>query len=121
MKIASAVVLLSWAGASVAASGALPPGVTQAMGQQGDTVFHGPGRCFKCHGPDGKGTQKGPSLVAPKKWTDIHGEYDEIVQVVTKGIPDPKDYSAPMPARTVAKLSDEDVRNVAAYVWTISR
>jgi mono/diheme cytochrome c family protein len=121
VTFAGAVALLSWAGASLAAA-ALPPGVTQQMVQQGDTVFHGPGRCFKCHGPDGKGTQKGPSLVSPKKWTDIHGEYDEIVQVVNNGVPDPKgDYSSPMPARTVAKLSDEDVRAVAAYVWTISR
>jgi mono/diheme cytochrome c family protein len=105
----------------MAASHQLPAGVTQEMVQQGDTLFHGPGKCFKCHGADGKGTQKGPNLIPPKKWININGEYDEIVKVVTNGVADPKEHSSPMPSRTVAKLSEDDVRNVSAYVWSISR
>jgi mono/diheme cytochrome c family protein len=99
----------------------LPPGVTPPMVQRGDALFHGDGRCAKCHGSDAKGTQKGPGLAAPKKWININGEYDQIVDVVTKGVPEPKEHSAPMPAKGKAQLSDDDVRAVSAYVWSISR
>jgi len=120
VKLLTVIALSSWAVASAAASQALPPGVTPQMVQQGDTVFHGPGRCFKCHGNDGKGTQKGPSLVAPKKWINIQGEYNQIIDVVSNGVPDPKEHSAPMPAKSVTKISNDDVHAVAAYVWSIS-
>ncbi len=99
----------------------LPAGVTPEMVQQGDSVFHGPGRCFKCHGADGKGTSKGPNLRAPKKWINVDGSYDSIVHVVTTGVPEPKEHSAPMPKRGGnANLSDDQVRAAAAYVWTLS-
>ncbi len=104
-----------------AAPRALPPNVTDAMVKRGDELFHGDGRCAKCHGADSKGTTKGPGLTAPKKWININGDYDEIVGVVTKGVPEPKEHDAPMPARGKAHLSDDDVRAVSAYVWSISR
>jgi mono/diheme cytochrome c family protein len=102
------------------AAQSLPSGVTPEMVQQGDTIFHGRGRCFKCHGQDGKGTQKGPGLTAPKKWINIRGEYPEIVDLVTNGVPEPKEHSAPMPSRAKAGLSDEEVRAAAAYAWSLS-
>jgi mono/diheme cytochrome c family protein len=102
------------------AAQSLPSGVTPEMVQQGDTIFHGRGRCFKCHGQDAKGTQKGPGLTAPKKWINIRGEYPEIVDLVTKGVPEPKEHSAPMPSRAKAGLSDEEVRAAAAYAWSLS-
>jgi mono/diheme cytochrome c family protein len=101
-------------------STALPPNVTQAMVQQGDVLFHGQGRCFKCHGSDAKGTAKAPGLTAPKKWININGNYEQIVQVVTNGVPEPKEHSSPMPAKGKANLSDDEVHAVSAYVWSIS-
>jgi mono/diheme cytochrome c family protein len=111
---------LSCLAAAWAASQPLPPGVTSDMVRRGDVIFHDRGRCFRCHGPDGKGTKKAPPLLAPKRWIDIHGDYQEIVQLVDSGIPEPKEHPAPMPKRANAKLSDADVRDVAAYVWAIS-
>ena len=108
------------AGQAKGASTALPPNVTQAMVQQGDVLFHGQGKCFKCHGSDAKGTPKAPGLTTPKKWINIGGSYDQIVQVVTNGVPEPKEHPAPMPAKGKANLSDDDVHAVSAYVWSIS-
>jgi mono/diheme cytochrome c family protein len=113
-------VALSVVGAAHAAQRALPPDVTPEMVHRGDAIFHGAGRCFRCHGADAQGSPKAPGLVVPKRWIDIGGEYDEIVQLVTRGVPEPKEHKAPMPPRANAKLSDGDVRDVAAYVWSIS-
>jgi mono/diheme cytochrome c family protein len=114
------VVVVTFLARTNAAQHALPANVTPEMVQRGDALFHGPGRCFRCHGEDAKGTPKGPGLRAPKHWIQIRGEYEEIVQLVTKGVPEPKEHAAPMPPRGNAKLSDADVRDVAAYVWSIS-
>jgi mono/diheme cytochrome c family protein len=40
--------------------------------------------------------------------------------VVRNGVPQPKQFPAPMPAMGGAPLSDEQVRAVAAYVYSIS-
>ena len=40
----------------------LPSGVTAAMIQEGNQIFHGPGNCFTCHGQDAKGTSLAPDL-----------------------------------------------------------
>jgi mono/diheme cytochrome c family protein len=114
-------VAMSLVGAANAAPHASPPSVTPEMVHRGDAIFHGSGRCFRCHGVDAQGSPKAPGLRAPKRWIDIGGEYEEIVQLVTRGVPEPKEHAAPMPPRGNAKLSDADVRDVAAYVWSISR
>jgi mono/diheme cytochrome c family protein len=55
-------------------------------------------------------------------WLNISGRnYDEIVTVVTSGVPEPKEAAAPMPAKGGANLTDEQVRAVAAYVYTLSQ
>jgi hypothetical protein len=43
------------------------------------------------------------------------------VQVVTNGVPQPKQHPAPMPPKGGAPLTDQQVRAVAAYVFSISR
>jgi mono/diheme cytochrome c family protein len=100
-------------------SASLPPGVTPQMVQQGHDLFHGTGRCVKCHGQDGQGTQKGPDL-SGKHWLHIGGGYDEIVTIINNGVPEPKKFPAPMPAKGKANLTDEQVHEIAGYVWTLS-
>jgi mono/diheme cytochrome c family protein len=115
------VVALSAVALASAGQRPLPPNVTPEMVQRGRAIFHGPGQCSRCHGVDAEGTPIAPGLRAPRRWIDIRGEYEEIVQVVNNGVPQPKKHAAQMPARGGAKLSDADVRDVAAYVWSISR
>jgi len=104
--------------AAPAAGGAMPAGVTADMVSQGDQIFHGKGNCYTCHGPDAKGTALAPNLT-DGEWLNITGKYDEIVSTVHTGVPKPKKAPAPMPAMGGAQLSDDEVKQVAAYVWSL--
>ena len=103
---------------------ARPAQVTDEMVAQGRAIFNG-GSCTKCHGPNGTGGQFGPNLSAGK-WTHISGGYDEIVRLVTTGVPkaEVKDPSHPYAMNPrggmTPPLTDDQVKAVAAYVWTIS-
>ena len=99
----------------------LPAGVTAAMVAQGDTIFHNQGLCFTCHGPDAKGTTIAPDLT-DDTWLNITARnYDEIVGVVTTGVAQPKQHPAPMAAKGGSTIGDEQVRAVAAYVYTLNQ
>lgn len=98
----------------------LPEGVTEAMVEAGAQIFAGPGTCFACHGANGAGTPLAPAL-NDAAWLNMDGSYDQIVQVINTGVPTPKQAAVPMPPRGGAALTDEQVREVAAYVFSISR
>lgn len=101
---------------------ALPAGVTPAMIAAGDSIFH-KGSCQRCHGMDAKGTVRGPDLT-DNKWSQITGTYLEIVEIVTTGVPKAtiKMAGAPfgMNPRGGINLTDDQVRDVAAYVYSLS-
>jgi len=106
------------------AATSLPDGVTDQMVSRGRNVYSN-GACARCHGPGGNGGQLGPSLVRGT-WAQIGGSFDEIVRVVTMGVPESRirnrSYRLAMHPRGGAmSLSDPDIRAVSAYVWTISR
>jgi cbb3-type cytochrome c oxidase subunit III len=74
--------------------------------------------CVACHGPDAKGTPLAPNLT-DAEWVNIDGTYDAIINVVKTGVPQPKNAPAPMPPMGGASLTDAQVRDVAAYVWSL--
>ena len=96
----------------------LPAGVTQDMVAQGQQIFASTGNCFTCHGPDGKGTTLAPDLT-DSEWINVSGMYDDIANVVRTGVATPKQYPAPMPAMGGASLNDDQVKQVAGYVWSL--
>ncbi len=103
---------------------ALPAGVSTALVAEGDSLFNN-GACVRCHGARGVGGENAPSLVAGP-WLHVGGNFDEIVTLVTTGVPRSalKDTSrrfAMNPRGGPMKLTDAQVRAVAAYVWSISR
>jgi mono/diheme cytochrome c family protein len=102
-----------------AATAQLPDGVTQEMVTAGQQVFSGTGICFTCHGTDGTGTPLAPNLT-DQTWINIEGGYDQIVQVVTNGVPQPVEHPGPMPPMGGAQLTEQQIREVAAYVYTLS-
>ncbi len=98
---------------------ALPEGVTPAMVTQGASIFKGPGMCFACHGPAGKG-MVGPNLT-DSTWIHSKGSYQEIVQQITTGVPAKQSKSGVvMPPKGGSAITDAQVNAVAAYVWTLS-
>ncbi len=88
----------------------------------GDSIFHGQvagGTCTACHGQDAKGTAVAPDLT-DQQWINGDGSYNFIVHTVTTGVPQPKQHPAPMPPKGGATLSDDQVKAVAAYVFSLS-
>ncbi|MBA3658157.1 MAG: c-type cytochrome [Gemmatimonadales bacterium] len=97
---------------------------TRASVAQGDSIFHGQvagGTCAECHGPNARGTAAAPNLV-DGEWQNGDGSYEFIVRTVTTGVPPhPEHGRAGMPAMGGVRLTSEQVRSVAAYVYTRSR
>jgi len=99
----------------------LPAGVTQEMVTAGQALFAGVGGCFACHGQNGEGVAAlGPNLT-DDEWLNISGRnFEEIIQLVNTGVAQPKQFTASqMPPRGGTTITDEQVRQVAAYVATL--
>jgi mono/diheme cytochrome c family protein len=99
---------------------ALPEGVTPTMVQEGQAIYSGDGICYTCHGPDGTGGFLAPDLTTGE-WIHIDGSFPQIVDLVIEGVAEPVMHPGPMPARGGTMISDEQVRAVAAYVWTLAQ
>jgi mono/diheme cytochrome c family protein len=98
----------------------LPPGATQDMVAEGQALFAGAGICYTCHGADAMGTPLGPNLT-DQQWLNTDGSYEQIVEVIRTGVPQPQQYPGTMPPMGGARLTDEQVRALGAYVYSISR
>lgn len=104
------------------AAARLPAAVTPANVALGDSLFHTTS-CYRCHGADAKGTARGPNLT-DTTWIHVDGSYDAIVNLVTTGFTkaeqkDPQ-YQFTMNPRGGMRLTDDQIKAVAAYVWSIS-
>jgi len=97
----------------------LPAGVTEGVIADGKRIYGGKGLCFLCHGAVPQGGI-GPNLT-DSTWLRSSGRYEEIVSQVFSGTSreDSKTGIA-MPPRGGSKISDEEVRAVAAYIWAVS-
>lgn len=112
------------AGPPPAAAPATPAGGGASTDQiaLGDRIFHGQeagGTCTACHGQDAKGTQIAPDLT-DNQWINGDGSLASIEKTVTEGVPQPKQHPAPMPPMGGASLTQDQVRAVAAYVYSLS-
>ncbi len=96
----------------------LAPGVTQAMVDDGRKLYSA-NTCVGCHGGEGAGSPIAPQL-SDKTWLNITGDYPEIVTVITNGVAAPKQFPAPMPAKGGAAITDDQIKNLAAYIYSIS-
>lgn len=98
----------------------LPEGVTPAMVAQGEGIFMGAGICFTCHLQGGVGGPLAPNLT-DDQWLNVDGSYEAIVNLVTTGVPEPKEHPGIMLPKGGSNISEEEVRAVAAYVWTLNK
>ena len=102
--------------------GSPPAGATTQMVTLGDSIFHGEagGTCFTCHGVDARGTAHAPPLVS-HRWLTGDGSFAFIQQRVTQGVQTPTPpYTGAMPPMGGAPLTADQVKAVAAYVYSIS-
>ena len=113
-------VLVLFAASSLKAQ-TLPDGITNTMVQEGQVLYVGTGLCAVCHRPGGAGAI-GPSLL-DDEWLVGDGEYEQIVNQIMEGVA-PENaqnaFGAFMPPKGGSTITDEQVRSVAAYVWTLS-
>ena len=104
----------------------MPAGVTAATIAIGDSLFNtNNAPCQRCHGQKGVGAQNGPSLVAGP-WLHSAGTYDEIVKQITDGVPAAEIKDAThrfnmRPRGGPMNLTDDQIKVIAGYVWSISR
>ena len=99
-----------------------PSSVTPQAIALGDSVFKGQaggGTCYVCHGMEAKGGPVGPDLT-DGQWLNGDGSLGFIASTVRQGVPQPKQFPAPMPPMGGASLSEEHVNAVAAYVYSLS-
>jgi mono/diheme cytochrome c family protein len=105
-------------------AGRRPALVTQANVALGDSLFN-TGSCQRCHGKGGVGAANAPTLDG-RKWLQLKkGSYDEIVKIITDGVPqsaikNPAHKFAMRARGGPMNLTDPQVQAVAAYVWTLT-
>jgi glucose/arabinose dehydrogenase/mono/diheme cytochrome c family protein len=99
-----------------------PPGVAPDLIALGSGIFHGEkagGTCAGCHGSNAKGSPLAPPLVT-SRWLWADGSLQSIEHIVDDGVPEPKKYRDPMPAKGGAELTQKEVEAVSAYVWALN-
>jgi mono/diheme cytochrome c family protein len=117
--LVAAFALLGAGSAAAQEPAAAPAGVTPAAIAKGDTIYHKSGLCYACHGSNAEGTV-GPSLI-DAEWLHGDGSYDMLVATITAGIPAEKAKKGiPMPPKGGSSITDEEVKAVAAYVYSLS-
>ena len=96
-------------------------GVRPAAIKEGDNLFHGPGLCMACHGQDAKGMPNMGADLTDQKWLHSKGTYDDIVKQVMTGVSAKESTNGTvMPPKGGGGMSDDQVKAVAAYVWSLS-
>ena len=98
---------------------AAPAGATPELIAKGDTIFHKSGMCYACHGQNAAGGV-GPNLT-DAEWLHGDGSYEMIAATVTSGVPaDKAKKGIPMPPKGGSAITDDEVKAVAAYVYSLS-
>ncbi|MDH4043301.1 MAG: c-type cytochrome [Gemmatimonadota bacterium] len=98
----------------------MPAGVTAEMVAEGNTLFHGAGICMTCHGQDAKGVPGLGVNLTDQEWLHSDGSYEAIVNQIMKGVTATESKTGvAMPAKGGSAITDEQVKAVAAYVYSL--
>ncbi len=104
--------------------GTLPPGVSKEAGAMGRELYVK--ACVACHGEQAEGTQLGTSLRDDDWGMAGSGGFEDIIRVVRDGSPVTEPEHRPgeetqtlMPPRGEGTFTDEQVRAVSAYVFSL--
>jgi len=91
--------------------------ITDEMIHQGEVLFSGKGNCSTCHKGDATGSALGPNLT-DTTWLDIPGDFRSIAKNIRTGVELPIEHPTPMPPMGGARLTDEQICQLAAYIWS---
>lgn len=100
----------------------LPKGMTLDDIVNGDSIYHGKGNCFACHGVEAEGVPAaGDALTVGLNWAQY--DWHSIDSLIDNGIPQSLTRSPiQMPPRGgKSDLTEEETERVAAYIWAISQ
>ncbi|MEW5918235.1 MAG: c-type cytochrome [Gemmatimonadota bacterium] len=89
----------------------------------GDSIFKGKvggGTCIACHQASAKGIPGLAPDLTDKTWLHSDGSLAAIVATIEKGVPKPKAAAAPMLPKGGTNLTSDQVKAVAAYVYSLS-
>ena len=107
---------------AAAAQADLPDGVTEQTIAEGKALFSGAGLCFACHGPDGSGMPNLGADLTDSEWSQSEGSFEEILATIIEGVtPEKSTTGTMMLAKGGSSLNDDQLKAVAAYVWSLSR
>jgi mono/diheme cytochrome c family protein len=119
LRVAISLGALALVQATPAVAQAIPQGATQEMVAKGNEIYHKQGLCYACHGQDGKGLV-GPNLT-DDVWLHSKGSYEDLVKQITLGVTKEQSKTGiPMPAKGGSSITENDVKAVAAYVYSLS-
>ena len=100
-----------------------PSTITAAQIALGDSIFHGQvagAICWTCHGEDAAGRLTVAPNLTDSTWLHSDGSYPAIIATIAAGVVKPKESSSPMPQGGGTSFSHEQLRAVAAYVYSLS-
>lgn len=89
----------------------------------GEKIFKGKaagGTCLTCHQATAKGIPGLAPDLTDKTWLHSDGSLAAIVATIEKGVPKPKQAAAPMLPKGGTNLTSDQIRAVAAYVYSLS-
>ena len=95
--------------------------ITDAMIEEGRTLYAGAGLCAACHGPNGGGIPNLGANLMDAEWLHADGSFESIVtQILTGVTADTSSSGTVMPPKGGSTITDAQVRAVAAYVYSLS-
>ncbi|MEO8478634.1 MAG: c-type cytochrome [Gemmatimonadota bacterium] len=121
-SFACAVALLCFATPALVSQQAQQTPPDSALIAAGKLLFEGRGLCMGCHGTAGEG-MLGPTTqlnAGKEKWLHHDGSLEAIIKMISTGIDAGHSVSGQvMPARGGSRLTDAQIRAVAAYVQVL--
>ena len=122
-RVALRLVVIAAAGCTHGSSAPMPSVGDESTIAAGDSLYHRVG-CDRCHGVDAEGTLRGGSL-RTNNWKVNNGSLDDLIRVISAGVPasalHDRTRSEGMPPRGGAAITTEQIRQLAAFVYAISR
>jgi mono/diheme cytochrome c family protein len=100
----------------------LPEGVTAEMVAQGKEAYAGAGLCYVCHGAEGQGMPGLGANLTDAEWTHSDGSYEAIAETIMNGVDSGASTTGTaMPPKGGSGITEEQVKQVAAYVFTLGK